>query len=56
MEGALAKRNHEPYWKGTDTKDNDEDGNLLAHFVKHTQSKKSLLNFLFDYFMHFGTL
>ena len=38
MEAALAKRNLE-LSKGVDIKDNDENDNLLAHLVRHTQGK-----------------
>jgi hypothetical protein len=36
MEEALAKRNLE-LSKGADAKDDDDNGNLLAYLVKHTQ-------------------
>ena len=39
MEAALAKRNLE-LSKGVDVKDNDENDNLLAHLVRHTQGKQ----------------
>ena len=38
METALAKRILE-LSKGVETKDNDENDNLLAHLVRHTQGK-----------------
>ena len=38
MEAALAKRDLE-LSKGVDVKDNDENDNLLAHLVRHTQGK-----------------
>jgi hypothetical protein len=43
MEAALAQRDLELSKKGTDTKDDDEKDNLLAHLVKHTQGKEFLL-------------
>jgi len=42
MEEAIAKRNLESSNKGADAKDDDENGNLLAHLVKHTQDKNIL--------------
>jgi hypothetical protein len=38
IEEAFAKRNLE-LSKGVDAKDNDENDNLLAHLVRHTQGK-----------------
>ena len=38
MDEALAKRNFE-LSKGVDAKDKDENDNLLAHLVRHTQGK-----------------
>ena len=37
MEAAIARRNFEFSTKEADAKDDDENGNLLAHLVKHTQ-------------------
>ena len=48
MEEALAQRNLELSKKGTDTKHDDEKDNLLAHLVKHTQGKESLLKSSFE--------
>ncbi|KAF8810019.1 cytochrome P450 [Phlegmacium glaucopus] len=42
MEDALAKRNLELNNDGADDKDDDENSNLLAHLVKHTQDKNIL--------------
>jgi hypothetical protein len=43
MEAALARRKIELSNKGEDSKDDDEHENLLAHLVKHTQGKDSLV-------------
>ena len=48
MEDALARRNHE-LSQGADVKGDDENGNLLAYLVKHTQGMKSSLNYLFQF-------
>ena len=48
MEEALAQRNLELSKKGTDTKYDDEKDNLLAHLVKHTQSKEFRLKSSFQ--------
>jgi hypothetical protein len=42
MEKALAKRILD-LSKESDSKDDDENGDLLAHLVKHTQGKQSPL-------------
>ena len=47
MEEALAKRNLE-LSKGSDAKDDDENNNLLAYLVKHTQGMLSSLSLLFQ--------
>ena len=47
MEDALAKRNFE-LSKGADAKDDDENANLLAYLVRHTQGILSLLSLLFQ--------
>ena len=47
MEDALAKRNLE-LSKGADAKDDDENSNLLAYLVKHTQGMLSSLSLLFQ--------
>ena len=46
MDDALAKRNLE-LSKGADAKDDDENNNLLAYLVKHTQGMSSSLSLLF---------
>ncbi|KAF8810034.1 cytochrome P450 monooxygenase pc-3, partial [Phlegmacium glaucopus] len=43
MEDALAKRNLELSNNGADGKGDDENSNLLAHLVKHTQDKHFLI-------------
>ena len=48
LEDALSKRKLELSKNGTDVKDDSENGNLLAHLVKHTQSKQCPLNLLFS--------
>ena len=50
MEDALAKRNLDLSKNVADAKD-DENGNLLAHLVKHTQGKQYPLSLRFDSFM-----
>ena len=47
MEDALAERNLE-LSKGADAKDDDENGNLLAYLVRHTQGMLSSLSLLFS--------
>ena len=53
MEDALSKRELELSKNADDAKDDGENGNLLAHLVKHTQSKQYPLKSLFDFFMSF---
>ena len=53
MEDALSKRELELSKNGTDAKDGGENGNLLAHLVRHTQGKQYPLNFFFNFFMSF---
>ena len=48
IEDALAKRKLELSKNGADSKDDNENGNLLAHLVKHTQGKDSPLSLLFN--------
>ena len=47
MEDALAQRTLK-LSKGADVKDDDENGNLLAYLVKHTQGKQSPLSLFFQ--------
>ena len=37
MEDAIEQRNLDLSTKGADTKDDDENGTLLTHLVRHTQ-------------------
>ena len=53
LEDALSKRKLELSKNGADVKDDSENGNLLAHLVRHTQGKQYPLNFFFNSFMSF---
>ena len=50
MENAIQKRNTE---LSTNAKDDDENGNLLAHLVKHTQGMEFPSDLLFNCLMYF---
>ena len=53
MEDAIAKRNLKLSDKGANAKGDDENGNLLAHLVKHTQGMEFQLPSLQKFILRF---